>query len=178
MENVSNLSLIEVAVELLREKNAPTNINDLIDEVMELKGLNDLDSKTGLYVDITTSSTFVYLGDGMWDLKVNQSLDEFDKDGADFTKKEDLSDLDHDNEDAPYEEDEDDYEESEDLEEDEDEEDNHDEDNEDEEESEGDYDESDDYDEESEDDYDESDDYDEEKYNKIMDDYEDMYGDN
>ena len=171
MENVSNLSLIEVAIALVKEKNAPTHINDIIDEVLELKGLDDDESRTNLYVDITTSSSFVYLGDGMWDLKINQKLEEFDKDGADFTKKEDLSDL----------EPEDDFDEDDDEDEDEDEDEDSDEDEDDEDSDE--FEEEDEPEEEYEDEeseeFDEdSDDYDEEKYNKIMDDYEDMYGDN
>ncbi len=174
MENVSNMSLIEVAVKVLEERHAPININDLIDEVLELKGVSDDESKTDLYVDITTSSTFVYLGEGVWDLKINQSLDEFDKDGSAFTSKDEeyVEEVDHED----YEEDEDeDEDEDSDYEEDEDDEDEE----SDEHESEIEYEDEEDESEYSEeDDFEEEDDYDEEKYNKIMDDYEDMYGDN
>lgn len=180
MENVSNMSLIEVAVKVCEERHAPININDLIDEVLELKGVTDDDSKADLYVDITTSSTFVYLGEGMWDLKINQSLDEFDKDGSAFTSK----DEEYVEEEPEFEDDEDDDEDSE-YDEDEDEDSEYDEDDEDEDEesrdrgSEREYeDEEDETEYSEEDDFEEEDDYDEEKYNKIMDDYEDMYGDN
>lgn len=177
MENVSNMSLIEVAVKVLEERHAPIKINDLIDEVLELKGVSDDDSKADLYVDITTSSTFVYLGEGMWDLKINQSLDEFDKDGSAFTSKDEEY-----VEEEPEFEEEDDDEDSE-YDEDEDEDSEYDEEEEDDEsddrDSEREYeDEEDEAEYSEEDDFEEEDDYDEEKYNKIMDDYEDMYGDN
>ena len=179
MENVSNMSLIEVAVKVCEERHAPININDLIDEVLELKGVTDDDSKADLYVDITTSSTFVYLGEGMWDLKINQSLDEFDKDGSAFTSK----DEEYVEEEPEFEDDEDD--EDSEYDEDEDEDSEYDEDDEDEDEESRDRDSEREYEDEEdeteyseEDDFEEEDDYDEEKYNKIMDDYEDMYGDN
>ncbi len=180
MENYSELSLLEVAVKILEEKNAPINIYDLIAEVLNRKGLTDDENKTltaKLYVDITTSSKFVYMGDSNWDLKINQSLDEFDKDGSDFNSKEDYVEdeeetLDEDEElDDLDEEDEDDDREDEDQDEEDDEDEDEDDDREDEE------DDLEDDDLDDEDDLDD-DDFKEDKYNKYMDDYEDMYEDN
>jgi len=180
MENYSELSLLEVAVKILEEKNAPINIYDLIAEVLNRKGLTDDENKTltaKLYVDITTSSKFVYMGDSNWDLKINQSLDEFDKDGSDFNSKEDYVEdeeetLDEDEElDNLDDEDEDDDREDEDLDEEDDEDEEEDDDREDEE------DDLEDDDLDDEDDLDD-DDFKEDKYNKYMDDYEDMYEDN
>lgn len=180
MENYSELSLLEVAVKILEEKNAPINIYDLIAEVLNRKGLTDDENKTltaKLYVDITTSSKFVYMGDSNWDLKINQSLDEFDKDGSDFNSKEDYVEdeeetLDEDVElDDLDEEDEDDDREDDDQDEEDDEDEDEDDDREDEE------DDLEDDDLDDEDDLDD-DDFKEDKYNKYMDDYEDMYEDN
>lgn len=180
MENYSELSLLEVAVKILEEKNAPINIYDLIAEVLNRKGLTDDENKTltaKLYVDITTSSKFVYMGDSNWDLKINQSLDEFDKDGSDFNSKEDYVEdeeetLDEDEElDDLDEEDEDDDREDDDQDEEDDEDEDEDDDREDEE------DDLEDDDLDDEDDLDD-DDFKEDKYNKYMDDYEDMYEDN
>lgn len=86
MENNSQKSLLELAVEYLTKVGAPTSINEIIAKVLEAKGIDDPkgDKRAQLYVDITTSSKFVYMGDGAWDLKANQSLDEYDKDGVDF----------------------------------------------------------------------------------------------
>ena len=91
MENISQMSLLEVAVQLMEENKGIMNINDLIKAVLERKGIEDEDGTytTQLYVDITTSSKFVYMGEGNWDLKIRQSLDQFDKDGSAFNSKED-----------------------------------------------------------------------------------------
>lgn len=177
MENISQMSLIEVAIKLMESKSTPQNIYNLINEVLEMKGLDDEtgELKTQLYTDITTSSKFVYMGDDNWDLKIRQSLDEFDKDGAAFNPKpaksaskqhDEEDDIDDDelDEDSLDDEDEDDYDEDRDEEDDED------------------RDLDDDYDEyEYEDDEDDShdslddEDFDEDKYNEYMDEYEDEY---
>ena len=177
MENISQMSLLEVAVMLMEQKKAPQSIRTLIKEVLEMKGLEDVDLSlsTQLYIDITTSSKFVYMGNEEWDLKSRQSLDEYDKDGSAFNTKEDL-------EDEELEEFEDDY-----VEEDEEDEDYLDDDDDDEDYLDDDDDDDDDEDDEDnlddedsiiDDDlverYDE-DDFNEDKYNDLMDDYEDMY---
>lgn len=173
MENISQMSLLEVALKIMEEKNGVVNIYDLIQEVLKLKGLEDPDGvyTTQLYVDITTSSKFVYMGDDNWDLKANQSLDQFDKDGAFFNPR--GAEFDEDEED----EDDDDLDESDIDEDEEDDEESADDEDDDEDDESDDSDEE--YDEESdEEDYDESDDdrsIDEDKYNEYMDDYEDLY---
>ena len=164
--NTEQLSMLEVATELLNQKKTPQLITTLIQEVLELKGLDDPNGvlATQLYIDITTSSAFVFCGEGKWDLKTRQSLEVFDRDGSYFNTGEE------------YEEEEetielDDYnidEEDEDFgEEDEDE---------DEDEYYDDYDYSLDDIDPTEDD-DEVSYLDEQEYNDIMDDYESMYED-
>ena len=175
MENVQQMSLLEVALKIMDEKGTVVNIYDLIKEVLETKGLEDLDGSLAakLYIDITTSSKFVYMGESNWDLKSRQSLDEFDKDGASFNPKDAiLDDEDEDEDEEEYDEDLDDEDEDEDR----------DASDEDDEEGQEDEEESEEYDdevefddeEEDEDSYDD-DSLDEDKYNKIMDDYEDLY---
>ena len=183
MENYSELSLLEVAVKIVEEKKAPINIYELIQEVLNRKGLTDDENKTlttKLYVDITTSSKFVYMGEENWDLKLNQSLDEFDKDGSDFNSKDNYFEEPDEEEDelSLDEEDEEDSDEEEDDEDrDEDDEDEDDLDDEDEDDV-RDEDDLEDDDLDYEDDLDDEDDFKEDKYNKYMDDYEDMYEDN
>ena len=182
MENVSQMSLLEVAIYLMEQKKAQQNIRALIREVLEIKGVDDADGTlaTQLYIDITTSSKFVYMGDEEWDLKCRQSLDEYDKDGSAFNVK--GVDL----EEEPLE-DEEDLDEEESL----DDEDTYDED----EDEDDEYDDEDEYDDDEDEDseYDEydddedaiidgelterysEDDFNEDKYNDLMDDYEDMY---
>lgn len=176
MENISQMSLLEVALQIMDEKGGIVNIYDLIAEVLNRKGMEDTDGSIAakLYIDITTSSKFVYMGEDNWDLKARQSLDQFDKDGASFNPKnseidededdEDLDESDIDEEDLDDEDDEDDDDKDEDDDEDDDED----------KEEESEY--IDDEDEEDLDD-DEDDDrsIDEDKYNEYMDDYEDLY---
>lgn len=92
MENISQMSLLEVALSIMNNKKAPQNIHTLIREVLEMKGVDDssYELTTQLYIDITTSSKFVYMGNDEWDLKIRQSLDEFDKDGSAFNSKDEL----------------------------------------------------------------------------------------
>ena len=80
MENISQMSLLEVAIKLMEQKRGVQNIKNLITEVLEMKGLNDEDGSLAvqLYIDITTSSKFVYMGNEEWDLKIRQSLDEYE----------------------------------------------------------------------------------------------------
>lgn len=178
MENISQMSLLEVALKIMNEKGTIINIYDLIQEVLTAKGIEDPDNvyATQLYVDITTSSKFVYMGDDNWDLKSRQSLDQFDKDGAFFNPKgADEAYEDEDEEEAFDDEDEDELdEEYEDDDRDEDEDEDEDEESEDDEdEDEESYDDLESDDEESEEDDDNS--IDEDKYNEYMDDYEDLY---
>ena len=150
MENISQMSLLEVALKIMEEKGTTVNIYDLIKEVLAAKGLEDPDNvyATQLYVDITTSSKFVYMGEDVWDLKSRQSLDQFDKDGASFNPKGAEGDAIDDDED------EDDFD-----------------DFDDEDEEPYDYEESEEDDESD----DEDNSIDEDKYNEYMDDYEDLY---
>ena len=163
MENLSQMSLLEVAVKLMEQTQGVKNIRALIKEVLELKGLSDEDGSisTQLYIDITTSSKFVYMGNDEWDLKSRQSLDEFDKDGSAFNTKDDEIDdeLDDDlDEDDLDDEDEDDFDD-----------DNEDEDDLDDEDDLNDGEDMERYSEEG---------FNEDKYNDYMDDYEDMYDEN
>ena len=188
MENIEQMSLLEVAVKIMEQKGGICNIKDLIKEVLEAKGIDASDPTftSQLYVDITTSSKFVFMGDENWDLKSRQSLDEFNKDGSAFNSKEDYvdeDDLDDEEDDLDLDEEEND-EEDEDEDEDDDKnsmyvpDDDYDEDED--EESDLDEDEDDDIDDGEElERYSEDDeDFDEDKYNDLMDDYEGMYDKN
>ena len=182
MEN--QMSLIEIALEIMESSNEPLNIYTLIKETLNRKGVSDEDGTLAakLYTDISISSKFVYMGDDLWDLKSRQSLDMFDKDGSSFINP----DEEYTDKDDTYDEDEDEESDEDDLDdlddEDEDEESDEDDDNdEDEDNRYDDLDEENYEDEESDEDdlEDEDDDRydDEDKYNKIMDDYEDLYED-
>lgn len=176
----NQMSLIEIALEIMNEHDGAINIYTLIEETLARKGVSDDDGTLAakLYTDITVSSKFVFLGDDNWDLKSRQSLDIFDKDGSSFNSKEDYEsdDEDEDEDDLKF----DDEDEDDDLDDEDDE--DRDEDEDDDLDSDS-FDESDDEDDVEYEDEDEDDDSyddvdpDEEKYNKIMDEYEDMYED-
>ena len=178
MENISQMSLLEVAVMLMEQKRAPQSIRALIKEVLEVKGLDDEDLSLSaqLYLDITTSSKFVYMGNEEWDLKSRQSLDEYDKDGSAFNSKEDLEDLEEDELEDELDEVIDDEDDDDDYLDDEDDDDDYldDEDDDDDEDDLDDEDEDSIIDDDLVERYDE-DDFNEDKYNDLMDDYEDMY---
>ena len=176
MENIQQMSMLEVAVKLMNDKKSKQPISKIIKETLEMKGIDDEDGSHAaqLYIDITTSSLFVYMGDEEWDLKSRQSLDEWDKDGSAFNTGEieeddeeeesadDFYSLDDNNE-GEDSENSDDYDPEAD-------EDDYSDDDEDEDEIEPDELVTETYDEDDETKY-----MDEDSYNDIMDDYEDMY---
>ncbi|MCR5647278.1 MAG: DNA-directed RNA polymerase subunit delta [Acholeplasmatales bacterium] len=173
MEN--QMSLIEIALEIMDEHKEAIDIYTLIEETLARKGVVDTDGTYAakLYTDITTSSKFVFMGENKWDLKSRQSLDQFDKDGSSFNSKDDYDNAEE--EDDDLNESDLELEDADDYDDDEDADDRYDEDKEDDdEESDLDLDELDEEDDDEES-YDDNDD--EEKYNKYMDDYEDLYED-
>ncbi len=166
-KDVSGMSLIEVALMIMDEHEGGISINELMSQVLELKkiGQDEYNQKLSrLYLDITTSSDFVYLGDGIWDLKSRNSLELFERDGSEFNKGYDDEDEDYDDDDSYDEDDEDEDEESDDNYEEDD--------SDDDEESDDNYDDDDSYDDE-EDSYDD-DNYEDDEYD---DPYEKMYDD-
>lgn len=178
MENISQMSLLEIAVALMEQKRGQQNIRSLIKEVFEIKGIDDEDGSitTQLYIDITTSSKFVYMGNDEWDLKSRQSLDQYDKDGSAFnTHVEEEEEIDELGEDDLEEFEDEDHDEEEDDFEDEEDEDMYIEDEDFDEDDISDLDEEDDFDDEEELERYSEDDFDEDKYNDLMDDFEDMY---
>ena len=179
MENLEQMSLLEIATQLMEEHDGLYNIYELIRDTLAKKGfdVNDIDTAAQLYVDMIASSNFVYMGEDMWDLKARQSLEQYDKDGSDFVTKEeeyqyettlddndedeDLDDLSEDELDDEDEYEDDEYEDEESEEDELDDEESEEGELEDDEELES-------YTEEG---------FNEDKYNDLMDDYEDMYDD-
>ena len=87
-------SLIESAVEFILKEKKPYDLYELFDVLTTGKKLSE-DKKTALitkfYSDLTTSAKFVYTGDNHWDLKGNQKIELWEKDGSfykEYTKVE------------------------------------------------------------------------------------------
>src|SRR5690554_7839988 len=186
-----DLAMVDIVEELLRESKKPIAIQDLFAKVAEIKefSLDDIEKLTTLYMNITQSGKFVFVGDDKWDLKEG-NLDLWSDDGSAFIEI--VDDLEDEEEFTKY--DPADYDDFEDDEEELDEDEMIDDDFEDEDEEEDDLDEETKKELEEEKEYIEvelplhtsdddddidfdADDFDEDDYEEIMDDYEDMYED-
>lgn len=84
-ETFKNLAMVDVAFELLSASKKPMAIQELFKQIAEIKeiSLDDVDKLTQLYMDITQSAKFVYCGDDKWDLKEG-NLNLWDDDGSLF----------------------------------------------------------------------------------------------
>lgn len=83
-----DMSTIETAVDLMEKKKTPQPIQKFLIEVSQVMGVIEVDPDflAQLYIDITTSSRFIFCGDDMWDLK-ERHMDLWDKDGSFFNDK-------------------------------------------------------------------------------------------
>ncbi len=179
VDNVKELSLLDITEKILKESAEPISIYELIERAANEKGLDtsNVDRMTQLYMDITLSGRFVFVGDDKWALK-DGHLEFWDKDGYAFVTPEEVDEVDE--EELDFTEFNLDDVEEEELESEEEEEEEVDEEIIEEKEyiDVGLSIESTDEDDAIEDvdlDLDEDEDYDEDDYNDIMDDYEDMY---
>ena len=80
-------SLLELSIEYLKKQEEPQDINVIIKEVMNMKGLkaNEIKEKAPQFVmDFMLSGNFVYCGEDKWDLKYRQPTSVLDKDGGDY----------------------------------------------------------------------------------------------
>lgn len=85
LETLKTLAMVDVAYELLKESDKPIAIQELFKQIAEIKeiSLDDVEKLTQLYMDITQSAKFVYCGDDKWDLKEG-NLHLWDDDGSSF----------------------------------------------------------------------------------------------
>lgn len=90
-DKLKSLAMLDIAEALLKEKETPMTIQQLIQSVAEIKeiSMDDIDKLTQLYMDITQSAKFVYCGDDQWDLK-ERNLELWDKDGFAFVQAEEV----------------------------------------------------------------------------------------
>lgn len=85
MQKLKELSLMDTAETILREKNEPLDIYELFDLVCKVQEVEDArksDLVSHFYSDITISAKFVYVGDNQWDLKEKQKVELWEKDGS------------------------------------------------------------------------------------------------
>lgn len=78
-------SLMEAAVLLLQTEKKPYDLYQLFDIITKGKSFSEAEKNrviTKFYADLTTSARFVYTGDNQWDLKANQKIELWEKDGS------------------------------------------------------------------------------------------------
>ena len=88
------MSLVGVVEEILKENKQPLELNQIIEKTGEIKGFDpeNIDEVNQLYLDLTLSGLFVYVGNNEWDLK-DRNLEFWDKDGFYFISEEVIKDL-------------------------------------------------------------------------------------
>lgn len=93
-KKLNELSLLDTISSILKENKEPMSIYDLLEKVANELGidLEDVDTMTQLYMDITLSGRFVFVGDDKWTLK-DGHLEFWDKDGYAFISPDEVQDL-------------------------------------------------------------------------------------
>ena len=78
-------SLIEAAVTELENNKMPCNVYELFDKVAAKKEMSEEEKGeaiTKFYADLTTSAKFLYVGNNEWNLKSNEKIELWEKDGS------------------------------------------------------------------------------------------------
>ena len=78
-EDLKEMSLIEVAYELLVEKKQAIYFKDIVDEVAKLLGLSEKEIKSRLaqfYTDLNVDGRFLCIGENQWGLRVWYPVDQ------------------------------------------------------------------------------------------------------
>lgn len=85
-ENLSNIELIDT---YLKSTQDAKTLEDIINYVSTNRNIDSQDIETinQLYLDMTTSGKYVYVGENKWDLK-ERNLEYWDKDGTAFITEE------------------------------------------------------------------------------------------
>lgn len=81
-EQIKEMSLIELAYELLVEKNEPFFFNDLVEEMAALKGTSKSEIAEKIaqfYTDLNIDGRFTSLGENRWGLKTWYPVDQVEE---------------------------------------------------------------------------------------------------
>ncbi len=89
-----NQSMVDIVDQYLRETKKPQELSAIVEYVAKEKDFEttDIDRINQLYLDISTSGKYVYIGDNKWDLK-ERNLEFWDKDGIAFLTDEEKQKL-------------------------------------------------------------------------------------
>ncbi len=92
--DVQERSYINIAEDVLKESNEPLDLYELFDKVLERKGdsVTNLDRiLTEFYTELIGSAKFIYTGSNTWDLKGNQKVELWTKDGSYYNEYKEVS---------------------------------------------------------------------------------------
>ena len=98
MISLKEQSYINIAENILKSRKEPIDLYELFDQVIEMKNDPDFnedsitDLLTSFYADLTSSAKFVYTGSNTWDLKANQKIELWEKDGSYYNEYTEVAD--------------------------------------------------------------------------------------
>ena len=78
-EELQEMSLIELAYELLANRKQAISFKEIMDEVAKLKGLTEKNMKTRIaqfYTDLNIDGRFLAIGDNQWGLRIWYPVDQ------------------------------------------------------------------------------------------------------
>lgn len=87
------LSMVEVASEILAETNQAHYFNDLVKEIQDYLGLSDEEMQehlADLYTEINTDGSFISLGENRWGLRAWYAIDAIDEEIVETIDDDDL----------------------------------------------------------------------------------------
>lgn len=85
MTDRKNMSIMELAYQILSEHERAMTFIEIIDMICTEKGISEeerLNMMSQVYTDFISSAKFIYVGDDEWDIKGRRTIDLWDKDGA------------------------------------------------------------------------------------------------
>ncbi|WP_066056871.1 DNA-directed RNA polymerase subunit delta [Robertmurraya korlensis] len=78
-EELQEMSLMEIAFELLKEKKQPVSFKELMDEITKLRGLTEDEVRARIaqfYTDLNIDGRFMTIGENRWGLRVWYPVDQ------------------------------------------------------------------------------------------------------
>ena len=85
MTDRKNMSIMELAYQILFEHERAMSFNEIFDMICHEKEINEEEKAemiSQVYTDFIASAKFIYVGDDEWDIKGRRAIDLWDKDGA------------------------------------------------------------------------------------------------
>ncbi|MDQ0207073.1 DNA-directed RNA polymerase subunit delta [Alkalicoccobacillus murimartini] len=81
-DEIQEMSMIEIAFELMQNKNQPIEYYALVDEIAKIKGMSKQDVKNSisfLYTDLNTDGRFITMGENRWGIKAWYPIDQIEE---------------------------------------------------------------------------------------------------